>query len=125
MHLLDRDLICNRLRLNKRSSFRIVPPSRIHNRVNSDDVLALLNRARRGNPYPQYIYDIPCDLRTPEEMAAEVEGLSADMLLTWVHRRTKNVPPHFRINSHTVRFSASQFLPWLEQRSHMCSKRKA
>lgn len=122
MTLLRRDLICDRLRLNRRSSYRILPPSRL-SLINSDEVLDVLNRARRGGM--AYLRDIPCDLRTPEEMATEIDGVTAKMLLTWVYRRTKNVPPHFYINKYCIRFSASRLLAWLEERSRCCRKRIA
>jgi hypothetical protein len=122
MHLLRRDLICERLRLNRRSSYRVVPPSRL-SLINSDEVLEVLNRARRGGM--DFLRDIPSDIRTPEEMAAEVGGITAKMLLTWSCRRTKNVPPHFHINRHCIRFSASRLLAWLDERSRTCRKRVA
>ena len=121
MTLLRRDLICDRLRLNRRSSYRIVPPSRL-SLINSDEVLYVLNNARRGGI--EYLHDIPSDLRTPEEMAAEIEGVTARDLLNWT-RRTKNVAPHFRINKQTTRFSASRLLAWLDERSRVCKKRVA
>jgi hypothetical protein len=122
MTLLHRELICERLRLGLRSSYRVVPPSRL-SLINSDEVLEVLNRARRGGMKP--LRDIPPDLRTPEEMASEIEGVTARMLLTWSFRRTKNVPPHFYINRHCVRFSASRLLAWLDERSRSCRKRVA
>ena len=121
MNLLRRQLICERLRLERRTSYRIIGPSRL-SLINSDEVLQLLNDARRGGI--PYLYDIPSDLRTPDEMAAEIEGVTANDLLNWT-RRTKNVPPHFRINKHTTRFSASRLLAWLEERTRVCHKRIA
>lgn len=124
MTLLRRKLICERLRLGLRSSYRVVPPARL-SLINSDEVLEILNSARRGGMQP--LRDIPCDLRTPEEMASEIEGVTARMLLTWSHRRTKNVPPHFYLNRHCVRFSASRLLAWLDERARTsrCTKRIA
>ena len=122
MTLLNRELICDRLRINKRSSYRVVPPSRL-SLISSDEVLEVLNRARRGGMKP--LRDIPSDIRTPEEMASEIGGVTAKMLLTWVYRRTKNVPPHFYINRHCIRFSASRLLAWLDERSRSCRKRVA
>ena len=122
MTLLRRELICDRLRLNTRSSYRVVPPSRL-SLISSDEVLEVLNRARRGGMNP--LRDIPSDLRTPEEMSAEIGGVTAKMLITWSCRRTKNVPPHFYINRHCIRFSASRLLAWLDERSRSCRKRFA
>ena len=122
MTLLRRELVCDRLRINRRSSYRVVPPSRL-SLINSDELLDVLNRARRGGI--PYLRDIPSDLRTPEEMASEIEGVTARMLLTWSHRRSKNVPPHFYLNRHCVRFSASRLLAWLNERSRSCHKRVA
>jgi len=122
MTLLRRELVCDRLRLNTRSSYRVVPPSRL-SLINSDEVLDVLNRARRGGM--EYVRNIPIDLRTPEEMASEIDGVTARMLLTWSFRRTKNVPPHFYLNRHCIRFSASRLLAWLDERSRSCRKRVA
>lgn len=121
MTLLRRQLVCDRLRLERRASYRIIGPSRL-SLINSDEVLCLLNRARRGGI--EYLHDIPSDLRKPDEMAAEIEGVTARDLLNWT-RRTKNVAPHFRINKQTTRFSASRLLAWLDERSRVCKKRVA
>jgi hypothetical protein len=118
-HLLRRQLIRDRLRLKWRASYRIIGPSR-PSPINSDEVLQLLNNARRGGI--PYLHDIPSDLRTPDEMAAEIEGVTAHDLLNWT-RRTKNVAPHFRINKQTTRFSASRLLAWLEERTRVVRKR--
>ena len=115
MNLLRRQLICDRLRLDRRTSYRIIGPS-------SDEVLYLLNHTRRGGI--EYLHDIPSDLRTPDEMAAEIEGVTAHDLLNWT-RRTKNVAPHFRINKQTTRFSASRLLAWLKERTKVCRRRVA
>ena len=122
MTLLNRELICDRLRINKRSSYRVVPPSRL-SLISSDEVLEVLNSARRGGMKP--LRDIPSDIRTPEEMASEIEGVTPKMLVAWSCRRTKNVPPHFYINRHCIRFSASRLLAWLDERSRSCRKRVA
>jgi len=124
MNLLNRALICERLRLCRRQSYRIVPPSRL-SLINSDEVLEVLNHARRGGMEP--LRDIPSDIKTPEEMASEIGGVTAQMLITWSCRRSKNVPPHFYINRHCIRFSASRLLAWLEERTRTshCRKRVA
>lgn len=114
MNLLRRDLVCERLRLNRRASYRIVSPSRL-SLISSDEILYILNHARRGPV--DYLHDIPSDLRTPEEMAAKLGGVTAKMLLNWTHR-TKNVAPHFRLNKQTTRFSERLLLAWLESCTH-------
>lgn len=121
MYLLTRQHICDRLRFELRTSYRIVGASRL-SLISSDDVLDILNTARRGIPEP--LREIPSDLRTPEEMAAEIGGVTAQMLLTWT-RRTKTMPPHFRFNKQTTRFSAKLLTAWIEERSHVCRKRIA
>lgn len=121
MHLLRRNLVCERLRVARRASYRIVAPSRL-SLINDSEVLFILNNARRGGI--EYLTSIPSDLRTPDEMAAEIEGVTARDLLNWT-RRSKNVAPHFRINKQTTRFSASRLLAWLEERtrtSHCCKR---
>ena len=121
MTLLSRQLVCDRLRLQRRASYHIVCASRL-SLISSDDILDILNRASRGSR--ETLRDIPSDLRTPQEMADEINGFTPHMLLAWT-RRTKNIPPHYRLNSHTVRFSASRLSAWLEERSRICNKRVA
>lgn len=91
--------------------------------VNSDDVLNIINVARRGIDNP--LEYIPSDLRTPEEMASEIRGVTAKMLLNWTQRRTKNIPPHFRLNKQTTRFSAKLLIDWLKDHSRVCKVRTA
>jgi hypothetical protein len=122
MFLLSRQFICNRLRLERRSSYRIIGASQM-SLVNSDDVLDIINVARRGIDNP--LKTIPSDLRTPEEMASEIKGVTAEILLNWTQRRTKNVPPHFRFNKQTTRFSAKLLKDWLNERSKVCKIRIA
>ena len=121
MSLLKRQFVCDRLRLQRRTSYRVIGASRL-SLVSSEDVLDLLNGSRCGG-----MDELPCipdDLRTPEEMAEEIGGITAKDLLNWT-RRTKNVPPHFRLNSHTIRFSARRLMAWVEERSRVCRKRVA
>jgi hypothetical protein len=122
MYLLSRQFICERLRLERRSSYRIVGVAQI-SLVKSDDVLDIINVARRGIDNP--LESIPSDLRTPEEMANEIVGVTAKMLLNWTQRRTKNIPPHFRFNKQTTRFSAKLLIDWLNERSKVCKVRIA
>lgn len=121
MSLLRRQLVCDRLRLKRRASYRIVSPCRL-SLISSDEILYLLNHARRGGM--EYLTAIPSDIRTPDEMAAEIDGVTAHDLLNWT-RRTKNVAPHFRLNKQTTRFSASRLMAWLKERSHTCRVRVA
>ena len=108
MTLLRRQLVCDRLRLQRRASYRIIGSARL-SLVSSDDVLCICNNARRGAI--DALLDIPTDLLTPDEMAAEI-GVEAKALLAWT-RRTKNIPPHFRFNKQTTRFSRSRLMAWL------------
>lgn len=125
MSLLKRKLVCERLRLKRRASYRIIGASRL-SFISSDDVLALLNDAQRPlHVGMERLTEIPSDLRTPEEMAAEIGGVTAHDLLNWT-RRKKNVPPHFRLNHSTTRFSSRRMMAWIEERAHSyCKKRVA
>lgn len=115
MTYLLRNKICERLRLGYRQSFRIVGSS-YGERISSDDVVELLNKSRRGTE--EMLTFIPSDLMTPEETAEHFKEseITSRELRAWIHR-TKNVPPHFRINKQTVRFSARLLNEWLASRS--------
>ena len=118
MNYLDRSLICKRLVLSPRQSYRIVPPS-YGSLISSDEILHIVNNARRGIREP--LNAIPCDIVTADELAADpVLGgvVQASRIITWTHR-TKNVPPHFRFNKKTTRFSRSGFIQWLDSRSRI------
>lgn len=113
MNFLRRDLICERLCLKVRQSYRLVGSSR-SGLISSDEVLRILNRSRRGIAEP-YSY-IPSDIAKPDELAAEIDGITTDRLRAWT-RRTKNVPPHFRLNGHTIRYPRALFVKWLADNS--------
>lgn len=116
MNYLSRQLICQRLRLGGRQSYRIVASS-YGALISSDEVLHIVNNARRGIREP--LDAIPCDLMTAEELAKDdaLNGLlSPERILVWTRRR-KNVPPHFRFNKQTTRFSRSRFFEWLDERA--------
>ena len=117
MNYLRRHTVCERLRLGYRQSFRIVGAS-YGERISSDDVLAVLNRSRRAIDNP--LDCIPSDLMTPDETATRFSDseITTRELRAWVHRK-RNVPPHFRINKHTVRFSAALLDCWLAERSRV------
>jgi hypothetical protein len=91
-------------------------------RISSDEVIAVLNRAKRG--MPDAVTWIPHDLLTPEELSAELaeSDISVRDLLRWT-RRTKAVPPHFRFTKRTIRFPRAQFMAWLDARSKIKSLR--
>lgn len=114
---VNRSFVRDRLRLKLRQSFRICP-SRHCALIATDDVLDLLNRSRVR--IAECLTDIPSDLMTPEELAAAPElensGLTAHKLSIMTRRAVK-CPPHFRLNSHTIRFSRRLFLNWLEGKS--------
>ena len=117
MNYLPRPLILERLKLSLRQSYRIVPPS-FGSLINSDEVLHIVNEARRGIREP--LDNPPLDMMTAEEISKIVlDGLiSSRRILTWTHRK-KNVPPHFRFNKKTTRFSRHLFEEWITERSHI------
>lgn len=118
---LKRQFVCDRLRLSRRQSYEIVGSS-YGPRINSDDVLAVLNRSRKGGLAPLQYPQFPHDLLTPEELSAELSesDISVRELLNWT-RRTKAVPPHYRLNKCTIRFPRASFMAWLDARSRLKS----
>ena len=115
---LTRDHVCERLRLTLRTSYRIVGTS-YGKFISSDDVLELLNDCRVKVEYAKFL---PDDLLTPDEMAEELgcDMVSGKDLLTWTHRtRPAAIPPHYRLNSHTVRFPKRAFLAWMKERAKL------
>ena len=112
MFLYRRDMLCARLRLKLRQSFRLVGSSR-SGLVSSDAIVSLLNRSRRG--IPAALREIPSDLMLPDEVCAEW-GITPKELRAW-SRRKRNVAPHFRLNGHTRRYPRSTFLAWLSANS--------
>ena len=112
MNFLRRDLICERLRLKVRQSYRIVGSSR-SGLISSQEVILILNRARRGISAP-FAY-IPSDLMKPDEIAADT-SVPEKKIRAWT-RRTKNVPPHIRLNGHTIRYPHALFVAWLRENS--------
>lgn len=115
MHLLKREFVQNRLRLRRSASYRLIGGTTTA-LINSDAVLTLLNRSRRG-PQP-VLAEIPSDICTAEELIAAIPslaecGVTPALLLAWTHR-TKNPPPHFVLTSKIRRFRRSQFSVWLD-----------
>ena len=113
-YLVSRDFACERLRLGLRQSYRILPPD--HGAlISTDEILDLLNSSRR--PSMDLLLHVPEDIVTADELVTVPElansGLTAKRVLVWT-RRTKKVPPHFRLNSHTIRFSRKRFIDWLQ-----------
>lgn len=113
MNFLRRDLICKRLCLNVRQSYRIVGSSR-SGLISSDEVLRILNHSRRGIESPFSF--IPSDIVTPDELVAEIDGIKPEQLRAWMRRR-RNVCPHFRLNGHTRRIPHALFICWLAKNS--------
>ena len=118
MHLLKREFVRDRLRLRRSASYRLIGGTR-SSHINSDVVLSLLNRSRRG-PQPA-LAEIPSDICTAEELVASIPslaecGITPALVVTWTHR-TKNPPPHFVLTSKIRRFCRSQFMTWLEAAS--------
>lgn len=113
MNFLCRDLICERLRLKVRQSYRLIGSSR-SGLISSDEVLRILNCSRRGieNPFSF----IPSDILTPDELVTEIDGIKPEQLRAWM-RRTRNVCPHFRLNGHTRRIPYALFVGWLAKNS--------
>lgn len=114
---LKRQFVCDRLRISRCQSYEMVGSS-YGPRISSDDVLSVLNRARRG--MPDAVAWIPHDLLTPEELSAELaeSDISVRDLLNWT-RRTKAVPPHYRFTKRTIRFPRAPFMAWLDERSRV------
>ena len=114
-HYLSRKFVCERLKLGLSQSFRLLP-SCYGALISSEDVLDLLNNSRRMIAEP--FLDIPTDIVTADELAAAPEfaqsGITAHNIIVWTQRRTKKIPPHIRVNKHTVRFPKKQFLDWLD-----------
>ena len=122
MNYLPRPLILKRLKLSLRQSYRIIPPS-YSSLINSDEILEIVNNARRGIREP--LTGIPSDMMTADEIANDpaLGGIvPPKRILVWT-RRKKNVPPHFRFNKQTTRFSRSSFLEWLSTQSQIRRKR--
>lgn len=131
MHYLKRKMICDRLRLSRRTSYDIVGSAH-GSLVSSDEVIALLNRSMRETKDPcaafkppKTIDYIPSDLLTPDELAAELaeSGISARDLWNWAHRK-RNIAPHFRLTKRTIRFSRAIFFAWLDARSRLKTLKK-
>ena len=118
MNYLDRHLVCKRLALSPRQSYRIVSPS-YGALISSDEVLHIVNEARRGIREP--LDAIPCDIVTADELMKDESlngAVSSERIITWTRRR-KNIPPHFRFNKQTTRFSRRLFFSWLEKNSKL------
>ena len=120
-HYLKRSFVCDMLRVSRWQSYHVVGSS-YGPRISSDDVLAVLNRARRGGLAPLSYPGLPHDLLTPEELSAELaeSDISVRELLNWT-RRTKAVPPHYRVTKRTIRFPRTEFMAWLDARSRIKS----
>ena len=111
MFYRTRDWVNEYLRLSPRQSYRIISatPS---GRIKDTTVLALLNRSRVGISQP--LCNVPADLLTLDETISrfsDSEITKAD-LKRWTHR-TRNAPPHFRLNRNTILFPASMLNDWL------------
>lgn len=119
MHFMSREWLCSRLRLSPRQSYSLVR-SGYGLCVSSDAVLSLVNRSRRNIAEP--FSDVPSDILTAEELAAEPElaesGLTPHHFLVFTRRENpNNRPPHLHINKQCTRFVKSLFLAWLAERA--------
>lgn len=96
------------LRLGRRQSYRVFAPTQ-SGRISSARVVALLNSARRGIPAP--IGEVPSDLVRMEEIAAET-GATPRELKRWAAHKAHPIP-HFRLNSHSLRFPRGMAMEWM------------
>lgn len=113
MFLLARDLICTRLRLSRSASYRIIGTARLA-QINSDEVIELLNRSRRGSQ--EVLTDLPSDIMTADELAAGLAESGMEISAETIVRLSghkRNTPPHFRLNKQTRRYRLSSFRDWL------------
>ena len=120
---LTRQNVCDMLRVSRWQSYHVVGSS-YGPRISSDDVLAVLNRARRGGLAPLSYPGLPHDLLTPEELSAELaeSDISVRELLNWTRRKKPGaIPPHYRITRRTIRFPRAEFMAWLDARSRLKS----
>ena len=108
MHFVDREFVCERLKISPWSSYRILRPTNIHY-ISTDEVIACLNKSAKREDRLDYI---PSDLVTAEDMEKET-GIPARKLMLWTRRRRK-VIPHFRITKAITRFRKSTTLQWLK-----------
>jgi hypothetical protein len=110
-----REFINDRLSLSSWQSYRFFPrtPS---GRIRSDQVMAFLNRRRRGQD--DILKCLPHDLATMDGVVSHfsVSGISDKHVRAWL-KRTKCVPPHIRITNKHILFSISQLESWLEKES--------
>lgn len=119
-HFLSRSFVNERLRLQGTTSYRLVAATGYGNRINSDRVVEMLNNTRRGDmPALPLEYGIPSDLMTAEEIAALPElaesKISPHEILVWANRR-RDPLPHYRLNSHTRRYSRAAALAWMRRK---------
>lgn len=102
-----------RLKLSLTATYRIIGTTRTRLKlIAAKDVVSILNNARRGGQ--PMLLEVPDDLLTCEEMAAELHGVTARDLYNWTHRTLK-VPPHFLLNTHCRRFLRSEVFRWLDE----------
>lgn len=112
-HYLTREFVCNRLRINRRFSYRVFAGCR---RIRSDYVLDYLNQIRSG--VQEKLICIPSDLRTIDELAADLKEseITVRDLRAWTHRKS-NPPPFFHVNKQVKIFRLSAMLDWLDAQS--------
>lgn len=112
MFYVTRQFVCDRLGVSPWASYGMFRATDI-GRIPSDRVTSLLNRSRRAGE--EEVDYIPSDIVTAEQLSEET-GIPAHSIMVWT-RRTKKVPPHYRINKQTTRFRRSSFAAWLERRT--------
>lgn len=112
MFYVTRSFVCERLGISAWASYGLFAATDV-GRIPSDRVTSLLNRSRKA--HEEELDFIPSDIVTAETLEKET-GIPAKTILRWT-RRTKKIPPHFRINKQTTRFRRSSFNAWLERRT--------
>lgn len=111
MTYIDRKTLSERLKISVWSSYQIFSARKRLGVIASDKVVLFLNQARmNGEPSVEFV---PTDIKTAEELEAET-GILAKRIMTWCKRK-KNAPPHFRYNSHLLRFRLASFEQWLRR----------
>lgn len=108
---LTRQSVCERLRMSQSASYREPWLRPRRHMVSSQDVLAMLNRSARAG-LAMFAEDgqIP-DAMTADEVEAATGYPARRLVLATRHAR--NPLPHWRINSHVVRFHLPSVLDWL------------
>lgn len=108
---LSRQSVCDRLRMSQSATYRQPWLRSRQHMVDSSDVLELLNRSARAG---QELFDvggqIP-DAMTADEVCESIGFPARRLMLATRHDR--DAVPHWRINSHVIRFHLPSVMRWL------------